>query len=62
MSESFDISPEIPYIRSHYISTRIYRYSHIYSDIYNIYLLYSVPKFSRISNTSPDQFILHTFI
>ena len=42
MTESFDISPEVPYIRSHYISTRIYRYSHIYSDIYNIYLLYSV--------------------
>ena len=47
-SESFYIFPEIPCIRSHYLDVRIFRYSDIYSDIYNIYNIYSPPKFSRI--------------
>ena len=46
--ESFYIFPEIPCIRSHYLDFQIFRYSDIYSDIYNIYNIYSPPKFSRI--------------
>ena len=51
-SESFFILPEIPCIRSHYLDVRIFRYSDIYSDIYNIYNIYSPTKFSRSCGTS----------
>ena len=47
-SESFYFFPEIPCIRSNYLDVRIFRYSDIYSDIYNIYNIYSPPKFWRI--------------
>ena len=47
-SESFYFFPEITCIRSHYLDVRIFRYPDIYSDIYNIYNIYSPPKFSRI--------------
>ena len=51
-SESFFILPEIPCIQSHYLDVRIFRYSDIYLDIYNIYNIYSPPKFSRTCSTS----------
>ena len=47
-SESFYFSPEICYIRSHYLDVLVFRYPDIYSDIYNIYNIYSPPKFWRI--------------
>ena len=51
-SESFYFFPEICCIRSHYLDVRIFRYSDIYSDIYNIYNIYSPPKFWRICSCS----------
>ena len=47
-SESFYFFPEITCIWSHYLDARIFRYPDIYSDIYNIYNIYSPPKFWRI--------------
>ena len=43
-SESLYIFPEIPCTQSHYLDVRIFRYSDIYSDIYNIYLYLLAPK------------------
>ena len=51
-SESFYFFPEIPCTRSNYLDVRIFRYSDIYSDIYNIYNIYSPPKFSRTCSTN----------
>ena len=51
-SESFYFFPEIPCTRSNYLDVRIFRYSDIYSDIYNIYNIYSPPKFSRTCSTT----------
>ena len=47
--ESYYLFPEIPCTRSNYLDSRIFRYSDIYSDIYNIY---SPPKFSGTCSAS----------
>ena len=60
-SESFYFSPEIPCTRSNYLDVRIFRYSDIYSDIYNIYNIYSPPKFSRTCSTSDYEPLDGTF-